>query len=282
LPDEFVIDQIGRIPLTVNVPESGVTTIDGTITFSSVDFGNCNLHISFDVTTAVARVAFDISHTPWDIDTIYGQFREFYKILVDNDISVTEIRNSSATTNSSLHEFDAVVILDPCAFSANETDPTDVTSYFLPFSENEAKAYEDYYNSGGGIFVAALSESAINVTSLNEFLSWSGFSLTSFEVADGEDPVLVSSIYSHIITSGINAFHYNGATITIPAGGDLLARYGVRPVMGCNEGASGGRLVVSGSNFFLDNYGILGLYNNPADDADLALRIVLWCTGLLF
>ncbi len=282
IPDEFEINQIGRVPVTVNVPESGVTDIEGTITFSSTDYGECSIHISFDVGTAIARVAFDISHTPWDIDSIYGQFREFYKVLVDNDISVTEIRNSSATTNSSLHEFDAVVILDPCAYSANETDPAHPAAYYLPFSENEIQAYEDYYNSGGGIFVSALSNSSINTTALNDFLSWTGFAFTHFEVPNGDYPTLIDMIDPHIITSGINGFHYLGATISIPLDGHRLARYGVSPVMGCKEGAEGGKIVVTGSNFMLDNYGLLGLYDGADNNGLLALRIVLWCANMLF
>lgn len=281
VPDEFEINQIGRVPVTVNVPESGVTDIEGTITFSSTDYGECSIHISFDVGTAVARVAFDISHTPWDIDTIYGQFREFYKILVDNDVSVTEIRNSSAITNSSLHEFDAVVILDPCAYSANETNPAHTTAYYLPFSENETQAYEDYYNSGGGIFIAALSNSSINATALNEFLNWTGFAFTAFEIPNGEYPTLIDMIDPYIITSGINGFHYLGATISIPTDGYILARYGSSPVMGYKEGAAGGKIVVTGSNFMLDNYGLLGLYEGADNNGLLALRIVLWCAGML-
>lgn len=283
IPDEFEINQIGRVPVTVNVPATGVAEIEGNITFSSSKFGECSLHISFDVGTAIARVAFDISHTPWDIDTIYGQFREFYKILVENDVSVTEIRNSSATTNNTLHEFNAVVILDPCAYTANETDPTNITSYFLPFSDNETKAYEDYYNSGGGIFIASLSNSSINVTSLNTFLNWTGFTFTSYQVPSGNTPTLIDRIDSHIITSGINAFHYLGATITIPIDGHRLARFdiGDLPLMGYKEGVQGGKLVITGSNFMLDNYGMLGLYNGAADNAQLALRIVLWCADML-
>ncbi|MHA1577499.1 MAG: S8 family peptidase [Candidatus Thorarchaeota archaeon] len=281
IPDEFEIDQIGRVQVIVEVPESGVTEIEGTITFTSTDFGDCSLHISFDVGTAIARVAFDISHTPWDMDSIYGQFREFYKVLVDNDVSVTEIRDSSTTTNNTLHEFDAVVILDPCAYSINETNPAHIVSYYLPFLETEIQAYEDYYNSGGGIFVVALSNASINVTALNDFLNWTGFALTSLRVPDGEIPTLIDTIDSHIITSGINGFHYIGATISIPPDGFRLAHFLSMPVMGYKEGASGGKIVVTGSNFMLDNYGMLGLYDGPDDNALLALRIVLWCTGML-
>ncbi len=281
VPNEFEINQVGRIPVTVNVPESGVTQIDGAITFSSTEFGECSINISFDVGTAVARVAFDISHTTWDIDTIFGQFREFYKVLVDNDVSVTEIRNSSATTNSSLHEFDAVVILDPCVYGINETDPLHITPYFLPFSEDETQAYEDYYNSGGGIFVVTLTENSLNITSLNEFLDWTGFAITSSEVPGGSVPTLIDTVDPHIITSGISGFHYLGAIIDIPADGHRLAHYGGMPVLGYKEGAQGGKIVVTGSNFMLDNYGLLGLYDGPDDNALLALRIVLWCAGKL-
>jgi len=282
IPEEFEINQVGRVPVTVNVPESGTTKIEGIITFSSTNFGSCSLNISFNVGAAIARIAFDISHSTWDIDSIYGQFREFYKILTDNDVSVTEIRNSTATTNSSLHEFDAVVILDPCSYSANETNPLDVTSYYLPFSEAETQAYEDYYNSGGGIFIAALSEDTLNVTSLNEFLGWTGFSLNPSQVPNGDTPTVINHIDSHIITSGISGFHYLGATINIPTDGYTLALYSLNmPVLGYKEGAQGGKIVVTGSNFMLDNYGLLGLYDGPADDALLALRIVLWCAGVL-
>ena len=281
VPNEFEINQAGRIPVTVNVPESGVTQIDGAITFSSTEFGECSINISFDVGTAVARVAFDISHTTWDIDTIFGQFREFYKVLVDNDVSVTEIRNSSATTNSSLHEFDAVVILDPCVYDLNETDPLHITRYFLPFSDDETQAYEDYYNSGGGIFIVTLTENSLNMTSLNEFLDWTGFAITSSEVPGGSVPTLIDTIDPHIITSGISGFHYLGAIIDLPDDGYRLAHYGGLSVLGCKEGAQGGKIVVTGSNFMLDNYGLLGLYDGPDDNALLALHIVLWCAGKL-
>jgi len=282
IPSEFEINQIGRVPITVNVPDSGVTDIDGSITFTSPEFGECTIHITFDVGTPIAHVAFDISHSAWDIDTTYGQFREYYKYLVEHDISVSEIRNSTATTNSSLHEFDAVVILDPCVYGANETDIGDITAYFLPFSDEETQAYEDYYNSGGGIFVVSLSESSTNITALNEFLGWTGFSLSGLQVPSGDNPIIIDRINAHLITSGINGFHYLGATLTVPHDGDWLAKYGGMTVLGYKENSQGGKFVITGSNYFIDNYGILQLYDGASDNAMLGLRIVLWCTGKLF
>ncbi|RDE15708.1 MAG: hypothetical protein C4K48_03305 [Candidatus Thorarchaeota archaeon] len=281
IDDEIIVNQIASVPVSVIVPSSGMDEVEGTITFSSVDFGNTSVYISFPVSTPVARVAFDISHSTWDIDSIYGQFREFYKELVGNDISVTEIRSSNATTLDNLQQYDAVVLLDPCAYSSNETDPEHVTDFYIPFSETEKQVYEDYYNAGGGLFVVALSESSLNVLALNDFLSWTGFSLTSMEVPSGDTPALISNINPHIITSGVSAFHYLGATMQIPADGHTLAYYGGMRIMGYKEDAGGGKIVVTGSNFMLDNWGLLGEYGTPNDNALLTLRIVLWCADLL-
>ncbi|MDH4212732.1 MAG: S8 family serine peptidase [Candidatus Thorarchaeota archaeon] len=281
IDDEIEVNQIALVPVAVDVPNSGVEEIAGTITFTSEDFGNTSVFISFPVGIPNARVAFDISHTAWDIDTIYGQFREFYKELVNNNISVTEIRNSTATTLTVLQEFDAIVLLDPCAYSINDTDPERSTYFSLPFSESEKQAYEDYYDAGGGLFVVGLSNSTLNVSALNEFLSWTGFSFTEDEVPTGDTPTIIDTIDSHPITNGVNRFDYLGATIQIPGDGHRLARYVGMPVLGYKEGAGGGKIVVIGSNFMLDNWGLLDEYSTINDNARLVLQIVLWCAGKL-
>lgn len=281
IDDEIQVNQIALVPVVVSVPDSGVENISCTIIFTSEDFGDTSVFINFQVGVPVARVAFDISHTPWDIDTIYGQFREFYKELVDYDISVTEIRNSTATTLAVLQEYDAVVLLDPCVYGTNETNPADVTPFSLPFSETEKQAYEEYYNAGGGLFVVGLSNSTTNISALNEFLSWTGFSFTELEVPSGDTPTLINNLDNHIITNSVNGFDYLGATIQIPLDGNRLARYGEKLVMGCKEGVAGGKIVVTGSNFMLDNWGLLNEYSTANDNALLVYKIVLWCAGKL-
>jgi hypothetical protein len=281
VPSSIEVNQSLVFPVTAEIPTSGLSTVDATIMFDSDVFGSTELAVSFDVTDPIARVAFDISHTGWSIDSYYGQFREFYKELTANDVSVTEIRNSSEATLSFLQEFESVVILDPCVYNVNETNPLNPVAFTLPFSTAEKQAYEDYFDSGGGIFVSTLSASTTNITQINDFLDWTGFNVTTFELpSSGSDPILVDNLDPHIITSGVGGFHYLGATITIPADGDHLAQYGGMPVMGYKEGAGGGKLVITGTNYLLDNYAFLGEYGE-ADDALIALRIVLWTAGLL-
>ena len=283
LPDTIEVNQSLIFPVTAAIPTSGLSTVDATITFDSDIFDSTALTVSFDVTDPLARIAFDISHTGWSIDSHYGQFREFYKELTANDISVTEIRNSGETTLSLLQEFDSVVILDPCVYNVNETNPLSPTPFTLPFSTMEKQAYEDYYNSGGGVFLATLSARSTNITQVNDFLNWTGFNITTYELPSPTetDPVLVENLNPHhIITSGVSGFHYLGASINIPADGNSLASFAGVPVLGYKEGAGGGKLVITGTNYLIDNYAFLGEYG-PADNALIALRIVLWTAGLL-
>ena len=281
LPTNIYVNQSRTLPLIISVPEVGTSMINHTLTFTSQEYGETELDIEFTIYTPIAKVAFDISHSSWDIDSHFGQFREFYKELVDNDISVTEIRDSSSLTLSFLEQFDSVIILDPCVFDINETIPTAVTQYSIPFSAAEKQAYEDYYNGGGGIFLATLGDSFANLTQVNDFLGFSGFSLSGTEVPTGLGTAFIDDLDSHIITSGVSGFHYSGAIVNIPFDGTRLARYHPSaPVLGCKEDGGGGRIVVTGTNFFIDNYALLGEYG-VGDNALLGLRIVLWTAGLL-
>ncbi len=278
-PSTIEVNQSLLIPLVVNMPSSGPSVLNNTIQFTSVEFGETLLDVSFELSSAIARIAFDISHSSWSIDSYDGQFREFYKELTANDISVTEIRNSTATTLAVLQQFDSVVILDPCVYDYNETIPTQARPYSLPFSGSEKTAYEAYYNSGGGIFLATLGATFTNITQVNDFLNFTSIELTDTEVPSGGDPVIIYEFEGHIITSGVSGFHYVGATLNMPPA-NRLASYDTDQVMGYEESGGGGRIVVTGTNFFIDNYALLGEYG-VGDNALIALRIVLWTAGLL-
>ncbi|MGQ4911895.1 MAG: S8 family peptidase [Candidatus Thorarchaeota archaeon] len=278
IPSTVFVNQSTLLPVRVDIPDPSPTTIAGTITFTSSDFGATSVEFSTTVSVPVARIAFDISHTPWTIDSYFGQFRELYLEITSNDISVTEIRNGSLVTLSYLQTFDMVAILDPCVWGANETNPLEISTFSIPFTPEQTQAYEDYFNAGGGIFVATLSNDTTDIASLNDFLSWTGFSMTDLTITPGSDPEVVTEISPHIMTSGVSLFHYLGGTINVPVGGHQLATLGGFPVLGYMEDT--GRFVLTGTNYFIDNYGMTGGYG-AGDDARLALRIVLWTAGLL-
>jgi len=279
VPEAVTINQTGLIPMMVEVPSNGSAVYSAEIQFVSETGGSANVSVDFNVTTPAARVAFDISHTAWSMDTVYGQFKELYTELTSNSISVTELRNSSATTFESLSQYDAVLLLDPCTWELNETEPLAPVIFSIPFSQAEEEAYQQYFDAGHGIFVAALSNDSVDVSSLNDFLNWTGFSLSYTSVPSGDSPALITDITTHPTTVGVSDFDYLGSTIAIPIGAVSLARYNSGTVLACRQGGGGGRIVVTGSNFFVDNWGMAGRYSSHDDDV-LALKIVKWLTGL--
>ncbi len=281
LPGAVTVNQTGYVTLTIAIPDDGTPNYWANITFSSATAGTAGLLVNITAGTAVARVAFDIVHTPWTIDTTYGQFKELYRLLTASGISVTEIRERAEITADRLARYDGVVVLDPCAWGSNETDPLSPSLFSIEFSDQETSAYEEYVTHGGGLFVAALDNSSLDIASANEFLQWTGIALADDYIRrDSSDPVVVTSIHSHPITTGVSSFDYYGAPLVLPAGAVLLAQYAGDAVLGALETSGGGRVVVSGSNFFIDNWGLLGEYYS-SQDARLALRIVLWTCGLL-
>jgi hypothetical protein len=278
LPSSVAVNQSAVIPLGIHVPY-GSSAIQGEVSFMEGSNGD-SLNISIAPTVADYKIAFDISHTTWTIDSVYGQFRELYKLLTKNDISVTEIRSGQDVTSDYLSNFDAVFILDPCAYDINETDVVNPSIISIPFSTEEIQAYEQYFNNGGGIFVAALDNSTLNVAALNDFLSWTGMTLTFTGFPSNANTVAVTNIAVHPITVGVGSFDFNGAPLNVNSSVSVLGRYAGYPVLGCLQGAGGGRIVVTGTNFFIDNWGITGTSPYLSHDNDiLALRIALWLVG---
>jgi hypothetical protein len=276
---QVTINQTGFVPITVEVPLiSPTSTYDAVINFTSSEYGSDTMQVQFTAYEPVARVAFDISYTTWSIDTIYGQFRELYTLLTDNEISVTEIRDSSEITLSYLQEFDGVLILDPFAWDVDESTPLSPDLFSLDFTISEKQAYEDYFDAGGGIFIAALSNATLDISKLNSFIDWSGISLDFDQIPLIGNTLEVVNLYTHPITSGISSFDYNGAGLNVPGYADVLARGAGHELLAALE--TTGRLVVTGSNFMVDNWALLDEYHSMEND-DLALQIIQWICELI-
>ncbi len=278
VPPSIYINQSGYIDVQLYIPLSGLDQYSANLTFSILDRVIGTVRIEFEAPTPSARIAFEIAHSSWAIDTVYGQFKELYRLLTRNSISVTEIRDRSKITAEYLSLFDAVFILDPCVWNVNETDPYHPKTCSFGYTPEEIDAYRLYFKSGGGIFVTALSNNSLDVASLNEFLSWTNFSLGMSRISSSnpDNPtVLVTDLSAHPILAGISSFDYYGAPVNVPTGAVTLARYNLKAVLGCLEGSGGGRIVVTGTNFFIDNWGILGEYRSSYND-NLSLKIAMW------
>ncbi len=272
------INQTGMVHFEVDIPVESIG-ISATIEFHS-DVSSASLGIQFAPEEPDARIAFDISHTTWEMDTVYGQFKELYMELTSNQISVTEIRNSSLNNYDYLSQFDAVFLLDPCVWDVNYTNPSNPNIFSLPYNPEEIEAYEQYYKEGGGLFVTGFANGSTDVESLNAFLSWSGFSIGYESIVGGGDPAIVTNTNAHPVTSGVASFAYSGAAVQFNSSAQSLADYGAHSLIGAMERTGGGRIIVTGTNYFVDNWALTGNYGSSSDDI-LSLKIALWLTGIL-
>ncbi|MFW9907945.1 MAG: S8 family serine peptidase [Candidatus Thorarchaeota archaeon] len=297
-PDRITMNQTYEIPISIRL-ESLITwtSLQAQISLESNVYRSVSSKLTFGMTIPLRKVAFDLSHTPWWMDSIYGQFREFYSRATSLGISVEEIRDRSDVTFENLRSFDAIIILDPCAWEFIEIEERAVPYQSIRYSVEELAAYSTYWNKGGNIMIAGGSNFTIDVEGANQLLSifnitlnFDSVPMSTFLVNGVANSIKVIDIIEHPITELVSSFDYNGATLSVTKNQTIVAQAltewidtgGVRhsalkPVLVAAEGRAAARLVVTGSNFFIDNWGLNGIYGSH-DNSLMMIGCLYWLT----
>ncbi|MFX1368952.1 MAG: S8 family serine peptidase [Promethearchaeota archaeon] len=299
-PEQVQINQSGFFTFDVVIPPD-ITKANAvcTVTMVSQGYRYLRSRLSFSVSPALAKVALDVSHTPWRIDSIYGQFREMYEVLTLAGIAVEEIPQGCQLTIELLSHYDAVFILDPCAWGTTLDGWSVVLDSKYNYTDAEKAAIWEYWLSGGSILVAGVTNISINIEEANELLSmfdiWLNYDqipTTTITVNGISSTALVSDMHDHPTTRGIANFDFNGCSINYTGdvyelawtelnyqvGSDIQT--GNRTLMVALEGDSSARLVAFGTNFLLDNWGLSGLYRSD-DNSRFLLQLTYWLIGII-
>ena len=295
VPGHTFINQTGLIPISFDVPEN----ISKTTYFIDLEFYANNFtihHIQSQITlhTPVANVAFDISHTLWEMDSIHGQFRNFYISMELSSINVELITDPSEITLTNLERYDAVIIPDPCSWSVKFDDDYSESLTWVNWTDSEVHTYYNYVSNGGGLFVVGLSNESLNIREANRLIAPYGVQFNydrvpSFVISvNGKiGTYLATNITKHKITSGVYSFDYYGSSLNITGNATALAFAKVNqtsdgihyvvtyPTLLAALNVSNGRVVITGTNFFIDNYGMTAHYSSHYDKT-LALNIIEW------
>jgi hypothetical protein len=181
------INQCGYIDLYLTPTSSstetlyeGVVTIAGEVVSTSVD-------VSFIARVPKARLAIDTSHDRRNWYSTYLLFLQYTKLLNQNDIAVTGIRNPEDFCESKLAMYDGLVILNPySSWYGQERE----------FSEQDRVVLEQYVANGGSLLLAVSGVS--NRTATNLLLNWTGVSLQ-----EGRSWSSDVNITEHPITEGV-------------------------------------------------------------------------------
>jgi hypothetical protein len=297
--DEIYVNQSAELSLTINIRSSiSWVNVQAQITFINNRYHTIHSRVNFDATSPVfdRKIAFDFTHTPWWMDSIFGQFREFYSRVTDQGVAIEEIRDRREITIEKLREFDAVIILDPCAWEFGEVGNRSIPISSIEYTKKELDIYRTYWVTGGSIMITGGTNCSIDLAGVNQLLELFNMSM-NFDAVPLETIVIngvanaiqvVNINRDHPVTRNIVSFDYNGASLNVTDNHTILAREiitwlnedGVRrtalkPVLAVDEGGGNGRLIVTGSNFFIDNWGLLKKYG-AEDDSGLMLRCIYW------
>jgi hypothetical protein len=261
------------------------------ITLHSFGYLLTRMQLEFDVHVSIARIAFDLSHSPWWLDSIYGQFKNFYTELTSLSIAVEELNKPSQLTLNRLLHFDGVVILDPCARDYDLYGRGRNNS--IPYSPEEIEVYQEYWRMGGNVMIVSLDNRTTDIAKSNELLSFFNVSFNYDRIPgvqiiiDGHiSTKIVTDLASHPVTVGVPSFDYIGCSINYSENAFSLAwtienidgiQYNKTVMVGLN-GSIGNRAIFVGSNYFIDNAGMAGLYSSDYN-ARLARQSVLWLIG---
>jgi hypothetical protein len=299
-PTSIQVNQTGSFLISLDIiTDEPQDDLELVVTLSSFGYGYLRNQMIFDAGRPFARIAFDISHTSWMMDSIYGQFREMYSLVTSAGIAVEEIRFETGITSENLQRYDAILVLDPCTWGHTYESGSVQLTRANTYSQSEKEAYLEYWDSGGSILAIGMGNRSLDLNSANELLGLFGFSLNydripgiTITVNGASSTLLITDLVEHATTGGVESFDFVGCSVSFDGEAYSLAKaevsylddFGVlqsenHTVMAALEGPSRARMIVSGTNFMFDNWGVKGLYQSDENDRFI-LQMVYWLIGV--
>ncbi|MFW9960455.1 MAG: S8 family serine peptidase [Candidatus Thorarchaeota archaeon] len=300
-PSEVMINQSGLITLELCVISSGpLNNLEAWVSFIAPGYLNVGTYLKFGVGLPFKEIAFDFSTTPWAMDSIYGQFRELAAKLTTLGFSIDEIRSQDEINVASLSRYDAVFVFDPCAWDYVQVNNSVIKVPGLSYTPTKINSYVQYWEQGGSLFLVGLSNMSLDLSSANNLFSEFNITLNydrvpaiTIIINGMSSTTEIVNMIEHPITDSLPSFDYNGCSLNITGDVFRIAWAEVswlnasqvlqtenRTVLAGLEGPSGGRVVATGSNFFLDNWALNNLYLST-ENYRLVLQALFWLVHTL-
>ena len=300
-PAEVTINQTGSATFELCVVSSSpLNGLEAWVSFIAPGYLSPRTYLKFDVALPFKEIAFDFSTTPWTMDSIYGQFRVLATKFATLGFAVDEIRTQDEINVASLSKYDAVFVFDPCAWDYVQENGSVVQIPGPSYTPTKINSYVQYWEQGGSLFLVGLSNLSLDINNANNLFS--NFNITlnydripaiTITVNGMSSTTEIVNMIDHPITDFLSSFDYNGCSLNIT--GDVfeiawaevswlnasqMVQTENRTVLAGLEGTNGGRVVATGSNFFLDNWALNNLYLST-DDSRLAIQALFWLVHTL-
>ncbi len=300
-PSQITVDQVATLILELHyVSNFEKEDVNAVVSLIAPDFQSMRIRFEFDALIPYKRIAFDISHTPWAIDSIYGQFRSLYSKITSLGSCVDELRDLTDITFETLNQYDAVFVLDPCAWDSYMVNNSIEMRALYSYTQDQLDAYVQYWEQGGGLFLIGLSNYSLDLKNANAL--YNAFNITlNYDLVPAITIIVngiasttrIDMMNSHPVTDFIDYFDYNGCSLNYSGNAYDLAwkevswidengtiRSDNRTVLVSLENENGGRLLATGSNFFVDNWALNDLYQSK-QNWKLVLQSLFWLIHIL-
>lgn len=293
-----LINQSEIVNCSLVIPEDFPTGFHNETIAIQTSFGeSLAVNVAIAIEEPIIRIGFDVYHTVWDFDHLFGQFSELRKALAERNVALIEL--PSQINYTQLAGFDVLILPDPNSYGLRLNESNQVEQFFRPFSTETLNRLFSYVNSGGGLFVISTSSSSSALNETNNLVTPFNITLDSntgvppipLDLNGQKNIQLITNLSNvHPITSDIADFDYFGAGLNITGENAEAIAWGTlqriindeivnvsKAVLAVYEPPteSSGRVVVTGSNFMADNYGINNQYNSPNNLA-LLVNIIEW------
>ncbi len=300
-PSSVFVNQSGHFIFEIRVESSHAEEdLEASLLITSSRYLQWGLKLDFEAIVALREVAFDISHTSWSIDSSYGQYRKLYSLLTTVGISVDELRYPENISLDILSQYDAVFVLDPCAWTYIDNGFSYEKIGISWYTQQQLIAYSSYFENGGNLLLVGGSNTSIDQSKANELFSQFGILLNNdyspritIVVNGVSSTELITEMIQHPVTANIDAFDYNGCSLNYSGNSfeiawtDFLLRdkngtyyFENRSTLVGLENSNSGRLIATGSNFFIDNWALSNLYKSD-QDLIFVLQLVYWLVRYL-
>ena len=190
--------------------------------------------------------------------------------------------------------FDAIILLSPYSITLDETNSRYAMEACHPYNIQYTSCLEEYYNTGGKMLIASnfivpyglLSHGLdwIRYTN-NLLLDWIPAKFSESYFQDKGRPIEVDQLSQHTLMNNVSCIEYIGPHLIIDTDVNSLAwlqlDFGNGTIIEYNflinieNNQSGGRLVLSASEYFLSNNGLVSS-DFAESHSNLALNIIEW------
>ncbi|NHJ39411.1 MAG: S8 family serine peptidase [Asgard group archaeon] len=292
LPNSATINQSGLVDCKFVIPDAHpIGDHQETIIIESNLGVTLAVTIEVNVQSPILRIGFDVYHSLWDIDHLFGQFNELRLELTNEDIALTELTHLD--NFSQLAKYDAVIIPDPNSYGIILEEELNAISTNRNFTTETLDYLADYVEAGHGLFIISTDNDSACLTETNRLTNL-------FNVSIDEETIPETIIYNeltgdynvlkitemndtHEVTTDLIDFDYLGARLSILGdNANTIAWFGeiTNAVLAAyvSENNTLGRVIITGSNFMADNWGINGLYNS-SNNLDFIINVIEWITN---